>query len=126
MKIKIDIADKTFSQYIRLRDKKCVRCHSRVEFNEKGLPVSHQNSHYWSRGKESTRFEPLNCDTLCMFCHFKWGGDERQDYTAFKLKQLGETALKMLDVKAHTLVKKDRKLSLMIARELLKSVMPKG
>ena len=38
--IKIDKADKVFSQYIRLRDKRCMRCGSAVQFNEKGLPIS--------------------------------------------------------------------------------------
>lgn len=120
MKIKIDKADQIFSQYIRLRDMRCVRCNSMVELNDKGLPVSHQNSHYWSRGKENTRFEPLNCDTLCMACHMRWGGDEREDYKAFKIRQLGETEFKKLDVQAHTLGKKDRKLAYLIAKELLK------
>ena len=122
MKIKIDKADAIFSQYIRLRDKKCVRCRSPVEFNEKGLPVSHQNSHYWSRGKESTRFEPLNCDTLCMACHMLWGGERREDYKAFKINQLGEEGFKQLDVQAHTLKKKDRKIAYLIAKKLLEDL----
>lgn len=122
MRIKIDQADKIFSQYIRLRDKRCMRCGSRVEINEKGLPVSHQNSHYFSRGRENTRFEPLNCDTLCMACHMIWGGDDKEGYRDFKIKQLGLEGFKSLDVQAHTLKKKDRKMALMIAKELLKSV----
>lgn len=122
MRIKIDPADKVFSQYIRLRDKRCMRCGSRVEINEKGLPISHQNSHYFSRGRENTRFEPLNCDTLCMACHMIWGGDDKEGYRNFKIKQLGLEGFKKLDVQAHTPKKKDRKMSLMIAKELLKSV----
>ena len=122
MQIKIDIADKTFSYYIRLRDMKCVRCYSKVELNEKGLPVSHQNSHYFSRGKENTRFEPLNCDTLCMACHIRWGGDERGEYKDIKVKQLGEEGFKQLDVQAHTLTKKDRKMALLKAKALLNSL----
>lgn len=122
MRIVIDAADKVFSQYIRLRDKHCVRCFSRVELNEKGLPVSHQNSHYFSRGKENTRFDTENCDTLCMACHMRWGGDEREEYKAFKIKQLGEEGFKRLDVAAHTLCKKDRKMSLLKAKALLNSL----
>lgn len=110
MKIKICPADKYFSQWIRLRDKQCVRCHSKVEFNEQGLPISHQASHFWGRGKESTRFEPDNVDTLCMACHMKWGGDDREEYKAFKIKQLGLQRYKSLDVQAHTLCKKDREM----------------
>ncbi len=99
-----------------------MRCGSRVEINDKGLPISHQNSHYFSRGKENTRFEPLNCDTLCMACHMMWGGDGRDGYRTFKIRQLGEEGFKKLDVQAHTLTKKDRAMSLLVARELLKTV----
>jgi hypothetical protein len=122
MKIKIDAADKTFSQYIRKRDKKCVRCQSPVQFNDKGLPVSHQCSHYWGRGHESTRFDLENADCLCFYCHSLWGGEERDRYKEFKIKQLGPEGFKRLDFRAHQLVKKDRKKSLIISRELLKSL----
>lgn len=121
MRINLDRADTVFSQYIRLRDGKCLRCHSPVETNGKGLPITHQASHYWSRGKESTRFSPENVDTLCFACHKLWGhGDERDRYKEFKVKQLGEEGFKRLDFKAHQLVKKDRKMALLVARELLK------
>ena len=121
MKITIDKADKTFSQYIRLRDKKCMRCYSPVEINE-DLPVTHQNSHYFSRGRENTRFDTENCDTLCMACHMIWGGDDKEGYRNFKIKQLGEEGFKRLDVRAHTLTKKDRKLALLKAKALLNSI----
>ena len=120
MKIKICPADQVFSQYIRKRDKMCVRCKSPVKFNDKGLPVNHQASHYWSRGKENTRFDPDNADTLCFACHNLWGhGDQRDEYKAFKIKQLGEEGFKKLDFKAHQIGKKDRKLALIIAKQLL-------
>ncbi len=122
MRIKIDVADKTFSYYIRLRDMKCMRCYSPVELGDIGMPISHQNSHYFSRGKENTRFDTENCDTLCMACHMKWGGDEREGYRTFKIKQLGEEGFKQLDVRAHTLTKKDRKLALLKSKALLKSL----
>jgi 5-methylcytosine-specific restriction endonuclease McrA len=121
--IKIDKSDTLFSQYIRLRDKKCCRCGSPVRLNDEGLPVSHQCSHYWSRGKEGTRFEPDNSDTLCYGCHERWGhGDERDDYKQFKIEQLGEKRFKSLMIQAYQYKKKDRKMSLIVAKELLKSV----
>ncbi len=121
--IKIDKADKVFSQYIRKRDKKCVRCGSPVEFNEKDLPISHQCSHYWGRGHEGTRFSDKNCDTLCYGCHSLWGhGDQRDGYKAFKIKQLGLEGFKRLDFQAHQVCKKDRKMALLISKELLKSL----
>lgn len=120
MKISISRADLVFSQYIRLRDKKCIRCGSPVAMSAKGLPVSHTNSHYFGRGRENTRFDPENCDTLCLGCHRFWGSDNREDYRAFKIKQLGEVKFNHLCVRAEQYKKKDRALMLMAAKELLK------
>lgn len=122
MRIKIDQADKVFSQYIRLRDRQCMRCGSKVQLNEKGLPITHQASHYFGRGKESTRFEPTNLDTLCFPCHHYWGGEGREEYKAFKVKQLGVAGFKKLYDMSETFVKKDRALSLIYARTLLKEL----
>lgn len=122
MNIKIDKADQTFSQYIRKRDGRCCRCGSQVEFNDKGLPVSHNASHYFGRGKESTRFDSENVDCLCFPCHQVWGGDDRENYKEFKIKQLGPEGFKRLDFRAHQLTKKDRKMALIISGELLKSL----
>src|SRR3990167_7479039 len=62
MRIKIDKADQEFSYFIRLRDKECRRCGSKVTLNAKGMPNSHHASHYFGRGKESTRFDVENGD----------------------------------------------------------------
>jgi hypothetical protein len=120
MKITILPADKKFSWCVRLRDKCCVRCGSMVEFNEKGLPVSHQNSHYWGRGNWGTRFDLENCDTLCFVCHRLWGGDERREYEKFKRAQLGETGYNKLQFRKEAYCKKDKKLADIYATELLK------
>lgn len=122
MKIRIDEADKVFSQYVRLRDGRCMRCGSVVKKNDKGLPVSHQASHFFGRKAESTRFDPENVDTLCMACHVNWGGTNFEAYREFKLKQLGQARFDALMVRARTIKKKDRKLSLMIVKHLLEKV----
>src|SRR3990167_1429272 len=107
MKLKIDRADQLFSQWIRLRDKKCVRCHSPVKFAYKtDLPISHQASHFYGRARENTRFEPDNVDTLCMGCHRSWGSDDREAYRAFKLKQLGAERFNSLMIQANLYHKK--------------------
>lgn len=107
MKIKIDPADAYFSRWIRTRDKwTCNRCHKKYEESAQGL----HNSHYWGRGREGTRFEPDNCDALCMGCHRIWEKDERDLYKAFKIKQLGQKRFDSLMIQAHTYKKKDRKL----------------
>ena len=119
VKIKIDKADQEFSLYIRRRDKKCVRCGSPGKPDKDGNPVvGLQNSHYFGRGKESTRFDPQNCDSLCFGCHQYWGSEDREAYRNFKIKQLGEEGYKRLVIRANSLVKKDRSFSLLKAREL--------
>lgn len=120
MKILIRREDTLFSKYIRTRDKwKCVSCKKQYPENAQGLHCSH----YWSRRNEGTRFDPLNCDALCFFCHQKWGGDYRSEYTEFKKKQLGEKGYNDLRMRAHLYYKKDRKLALIYVKELLKSLL---
>jgi len=121
--IKLDKADKTFSLYIRARDGKCKRCGRAGTPNAEGLPViGLQCSHFWSRRNESTRYDPNNCDALCAGCHFRWGGDYREEYRDFKLKQLGKKDYQTLEILHNTYQKKDRVLALMIATALLESL----
>jgi len=120
--MKLDKADIVFSHYIRLRDKMCMRCHSSVTFNDKGLPNSHQASHFFGRGKENTRYDSLNVDTLCMGCHRIWGSDNREEYRAFKIQQLGEEAFTLLCLRAEMYCKRDRKLAYIASKELLKTL----
>ncbi|NTU69990.1 hypothetical protein HGB13_04200 [bacterium] len=123
MQIKIDKADAMFSKFIRLRDKRCVRCGRRGEPDKDGLPIiGLQNSHYFGRVKESTRFEPSNCDSLCMGCHQEWGSNDREAYRQFKIKQLGDQGLKLLTIQANTYKKKDRKMSYLIAKKLFENL----
>lgn len=122
MKIKIDKADSTFSKYIRKRDGKCIRCGSSVEFNEAGMPITHQASHFYGRAKESTRFDPLNVDCLCHGCHQYWGSTNREEYRQFKIKQLGQQGYNLLTLRANSYQKKDRKMSYIIAKKLLESL----
>lgn len=113
MKIKLDKADQMFSKYIRARDKVCQRCGS-----NKGL----QASHYYGRGKESTRFDPHNVDCLCFGCHQYWGSTDREAYRTFKLRQLGEKGFQVLTIRANTYQKKDRELAYLQAKALLEGL----
>ena|SRR3990167_1860466 len=122
-RIRLDKADMAFSRYIRLRDKECVRCHSRGHGVDDIAGL--QNSHYFGRGREGTRFDPDNCDSLCAGCHRQWGSDDREAYRAFKIKQLGEDGFNALMVRANTYCRKDRKMRYLEARELLKSLTSK-
>lgn len=119
--IKRDKADATFSDYVRMRDGVCVypNC-ARTKL---------ECSHYWNRGKESTRFEPINAEGLCHTHHEMWehqkeikiGSDIIMgEYAQFKIKQLGQKEYDRLKVLAHTTVKKDRVMALIKCKELLK------
>lgn len=121
--MKIDPADKVFSQYVRLRDMRCMRCGSPVQLNDQGLPVTHQNSHYFGRTREGTRFEPDNCDTLCHGCHRYWEKEDREGYRQFKVNQLGQQRYDTLTIQAQSYFKKDRKMRLLEAKALLQSVL---
>lgn len=116
MSVKIRKADKLFSDYVKKRDGyMCKRCRNTPD--PRGLHCSH----YWGRGRESTRFEPDNADALCMYCHRYWGhGDGREEYKAYMIKKLGIERYKSLEVQANTYKKKDDKLVIIWLQELLK------
>lgn len=118
-KIKIDPADKYFSQWIRLRDKACKRCGSAVSFNEKGLPVSHQASHFMGRGKEITRFDPDNVDTLCYGCHSHLTANPAI-HKQWQIDQKGEKVVEDLILLSNGYKRKDRKLEAIYWRERIK------
>lgn len=112
---RIDSADQAFSWWIRLRDKGCKRCFSSGSVNDKGLPNSHDNSHYFGRSHEVTRFDPENCDELCRGCHSYFEERNKKAYTDFKLKQLGQEKFDALVLRGNATLKqlgmrKDRKL----------------
>jgi len=117
--LKLRRPDILFSRYIRNRDRwTCRRCGTRYELPTNGLHCSH----YWGRAREATRFEPDNADALCFGCHRIWGhGDGRDEYKAFKIKQLGEKRFKTLMLQANAFQKKDDKLMTLFVKGLLKT-----
>lgn len=119
MRIKLDKADKVFSQYIRLRDKECRRCHSPVKLNDKGLPVSHQASHFQGRGKEPTRFDEENVDTLCGGCHMYLTANPAEHY-AWQVNLKGQRAVDLIVMRSNTYIKKDRQMAYIYWSERLK------
>lgn len=106
-KVTIDPADRAFSIWIRLRDMRCKRCGSPVRLNDKGLPVSHQASHFQGRGKESTRFDPLNVDTLCGGCHSYFGANPAE-HTEWQVAQKGQSVVNDIVLRSNMYTKKDR------------------
>jgi len=123
--IKLDKADIAFSRFIRLRDKKCVCCGKEGYATKDGEMIKGlQASHFYSRRKESVRYDSENVDALCNYCHAKrWhGGNRNIDYAEFKLKQLGQVKFDNLLVRSNSYAKRDRNMALIVAKELLKTL----
>jgi len=79
--------DKVISDLVRCRTNwTCERC-------GKYYPEGHRGglecSHYYGRRGLSTRWHPDNLNAFCTGCHFHLGG-ARDEYTAFKKRELGE------------------------------------
>lgn len=117
--IKIRKADVEFSKYIRHRANwRCEvpTCQKDYRENTQGLHCSH----YYGRGRENTRFDPDNCIALCYYHHSRWGhGDERDSYTEYMERRLGQQAFKKLKLRAFQFTKKDDKLALIYIKQLL-------
>lgn len=120
------LTDQYFSKYIRLRDGECVfkakcpryRGRDHWEINEL------QCCHFYSRGKESTRFDLQNCDAGCGQCHhfIDHTAEGKIWYREFKLKQLGQRDFDLLMLRANTPGKRDDKLTLIYVKELIKVI----
>ena len=117
-KIKLDQADKYFSLYIRTRDKwTCQRCGKRYEPPTRALHCSH----FMGRGKEATRFEPLNADALCYGCHRYFTAHPAEHY-AWQVKKKGEKTIEAIVLQSNTYKKKERKLEAIYWKQQLEKV----
>lgn len=94
MRIKLDSRDVLFSYHVRLRDGRCVFCGKQDGKLE--------CSHFWGRGNKATRFDPLNADTLCFYCHAKNEGNKQGFYRTWKINQLGKRGYDALERRART------------------------
>ena len=111
-RLKLRRTDVLFSKYLRALRKKCERC---------GSIRSLQASHFYGRAKESVRYDLENIDCLCAGCH-QYFTAYPAEYVAWKEKQLGKKAYDLLTLRAHTPKKRDDKLTLIIIKELQKSL----
>ena len=116
--VKIDIADKYFSLYIRTRDKwTCQRCQKPYTPPTNALHCSH----FQGRGKEATRFEPLNADALCYGCHQYFTSHPLEHYE-WQVERKGQKVVDQLKLQSNSYKKKDRKLEALIWKEALKQL----
>ena len=104
-KIKIDPADRAFSNYIRTRHNwTCQRCGKQYTPPTSALHYSH----FQGRGKEATRFEPDNCDALCYGCHRYFTAQPGEHYQ-WQVKRKGQATVDRLILQSNTYKKKARK-----------------
>jgi len=64
------------------------------------------------RGKEATRFEPLNCDALCYGDHAYLTAHPAEHYQ-WQVKRKGQSTVDKLVLQSNTYKKKERKLEAM-------------
>lgn len=103
-RIRVDQADKLFSLYIRTRDLwTCQRCYTRYTPPTSALHCSH----FQGRGKEATRFEPLNATSLCYGCHRYFTSHPAEHYI-WQVERLGQPIIDRLILASNTYKKKDR------------------
>lgn len=93
-------ADKEFSEYIRSRDGKCMRCGK-----QRGPDNPLTCSHFWGRQHKATRFDPKNCVSACwMPCHkYYWEKEKQGDYRDFMLSWLGQKEYAALEKRARSI-----------------------
>jgi hypothetical protein len=117
-RIKFRRTDTLFSLY--LRQKRGYRCEKCGGFwpQGKGLTVSH----FWTRAKESVRFDEENIDVLWFACHsyFENKKGKNGEYEVWKKNRMGEKAFNLLMVRAHTPGKRDAKFAAMWIKKLMK------
>lgn len=99
-----------------------MRCGSPVQFNDKGLPVTHEASHFQGRRKESTRFDPDNVDTMCSGCHTYLGANP-YEHVAFQVKMKGQRAVDAIVLRSNGYKKRDDKMDVIIWRAALKELL---
>ncbi len=123
-KVRPDRADIYFSQWVRLRDGKCLRCQKPIELNDKGMPINLQASHFQGRRKESTRYDPENVCALCPSCH-RYLGENPAEHYKFQVDRLGQKQVDALILRSNLYKKKDRKFQVLIWTQALKDLRSK-
>lgn len=121
--IKISSADKAFSDYIRTRDNwTCQRCKKRYDPNVAIQRMALHCSHFKGRGKEATRFDPLNADALCYGCHRYFTANPDEHYMWQVTRKGLKTVEKIILASNGYKKKSERKLEAIYWRNELKKL----
>jgi hypothetical protein len=92
MAVKIKPSDAVFSKCVRERtDYTCERCHKQYDRSSTGL----HNSHYHGRANRSTRWDKVNCFSICYSCHIFLGANP-YEHTQFVKSLIGDGAHELL------------------------------
>jgi hypothetical protein len=119
--MKLRLADKVFSQWIKKRDKyTCQRCGAVHQEKSQGLHCAH----YISRRNEATRFLEINVCCLCYGCHSHFHQNPTL-HTEFMEKRLG-VAYNELQAIKNKITKKDDKAVVAHYRGLLANKLERG
>lgn len=120
-----DRADVLFSIWIRERDNWHCRyrilCSGNEDFRENkgGL----HNSHCFSRGMRTVRFDKDNCDSGCYKCH-DYFEKRKKELEAWKKSQLGDERFRQLRLRAFLSnrgQKPDKKMELLWVKTFIKN-----
>lgn len=118
IRIKRSLADKLFSDYIRLRDGyRCQRCKVLYAAPTTALHCSH----FFGRGNKAVRWDPDNACALCYGCH-QFLGSRPYEHSQFFEKRLGKISYDRLVLRAHQPTKVDKKLVVIQMKALLKDL----
>ena len=91
------VQDNIFSKIVRTRDKfTCQRCGTSHQPTNAALHCSH----FFSRGKWSTRFDLDNCISLCYGCH-RYYDAHKEEYREWKIELLGEKGFEALELRSN-------------------------
>ena len=120
-KIQIRPVDTIFSKYIRTRDGWiCQNCGKFCGENNSLHKL--ECSHHFTRGKESTRFDPNNCVSLCFNCHQSFH-DSKELRNNFMIKRLGQREYDLLELRSNSKGNKDDALTKIYILKLMEELM---
>lgn len=106
MRIRLDPLDILFSKYIRTKAGwRCEYCGTKYDPPTSAL----QTSHFHGRRKKTVRWDEQNCAALCFYCHQQFTENPLKHVEWFK-KRLGDRRFDMLNLRANTHGKPDKKL----------------
>lgn len=96
-------ADQAFSLFIRARDGHCVLTETNdCASNGKGRLC---NGHMIKRGKWTTRFDEMNCNTLCFECNYR-DNNYPHHYVNWFLKKYGQVEFDRLYIQSKEVMDK--------------------